>query len=449
MTISYTAKDNPKTSKKAIKQPSTISSSLKSIMKYGGSGSAVRDGGIKKSSKGKSTRRDGDDKNHTDKNIIDEKMLDDDVEMAKKTEEAKSEKEFSADEQGDKTLAYVPEETGGWDTAVNANNPAHSRKTVNVWEQEISRLEKEAIRATTSEYKKLMENKIHEAQVMLKKSLLMMTADSSKGTKNNSEDTDMQEESNTVIDLTAKESNTMSSEAAEPNKTTNEEDDEAIIMTEENNMKKQTAYDTRRNIVTFNWADESDDETVVLQNQTTEPDVNWETVKSKKYSKNKDNATEKDTIIQNPYNKTNPKNYSAKSNGTQAEGMIGKDNNDKSSLATFMEIVKGKMRSENDFSVRIQMSFTPRTAGSGEYLRIARELLSFGKEIDPNILLLPWVETQELSPLNINDLANTANQSRNIKQYINKPPYINWRPGSSPVYGIGIRFSTNLVNTNS
>jgi hypothetical protein len=108
-----------------------------------------------------------------------------------------------------------------------------------------------------------------------------------------------------------------------------------------------------------------------------------------------------------------------------------------------MEVVRGKRRSENNVSIRVTISFTPRTAGSGEYLRIARELLSFGKEIDPNILLLPWADAQELSPLNFDDMVNVKHHGDHIRKYINKPLYVNWRPGS-PVYGIGIHFSTNF-----
>jgi hypothetical protein len=92
MTVSSTAKDNPKTSKKATKQPSAISSSLKSIMKHGGNVSALREGGSKKLSKGKTISRDTDAKKHADKKTIDDKMGDDDVDMDKKTEEMKKEK---------------------------------------------------------------------------------------------------------------------------------------------------------------------------------------------------------------------------------------------------------------------------------------------------------------------------------------------------------------------
>jgi hypothetical protein len=101
------------------------------------------------------------------------------------------------------------------------------------------------------------------------------------------------------------------------------------------------------------------------------------------------------------------------------------------------------MRNKNTHSVRINTSFTPRTAGSSEYIRIAKELLAYGREIDPNIMILPWDESTGAGPVNIDDLANPRNVSKNIKKYFNKPTYINWQPGS-PVYGIGIHFSMNL-----
>lgn len=47
MTTSSALKDNTKGSKKVIKQPSTMSSSLKTIMKYGGSAT----GGLREVSK--------------------------------------------------------------------------------------------------------------------------------------------------------------------------------------------------------------------------------------------------------------------------------------------------------------------------------------------------------------------------------------------------------------
>lgn len=89
------------------------------------------------------------------------------------------------------------------------------------------------------------------------------------------------------------------------------------------------------------------------------------------------------------------------------------------------------------------MAFTPRTQGYGEYTRIANEVLTFGTEIDSNIVMLPWDETSDMGPINNDDLANPQNLSNNIKTYFDKPPYVNWDTGS-PVCGIGIQFSSTL-----
>lgn len=101
------------------------------------------------------------------------------------------------------------------------------------------------------------------------------------------------------------------------------------------------------------------------------------------------------------------------------------------------------MRIKHEHSIRINMSFTPRTQGHGEYVRIANEILTFGSEIDPNILIPPWNETQEMGPINSDDLANPKNLGISIKRYFDKPPYVNWVP-RSPVYGIGIPLSSKL-----
>jgi hypothetical protein len=57
--------------------------------------------------------------------------------------------------------------------------------------------------------------------------------------------------------------------------------------------------------------------------------------------------------------------------------------------------------------------------------------------------MLPWNETLDMGPINNHDLDNPQNLGNNIKKYFDKPPYVNWAPGS-PVYGIGIQFSSTL-----
>lgn len=378
------------------------------------------------------------------KNIDDGKKEIGDIEM--EMQDVGKDQETEKAEQENASATNENEGRSKWDSISCNYSTSPSKEMVNVWEQEIGRLERELYRSTTSEYRKLIEKRINEAQVMLKNSLLKMTVgvDTGNHVKNKDEEK-FQEATNMVIDLTRNEQELENSKDITAKKLTTEANDK-VSKGKEKTQKDdnhQTVYDARRRLVTFNWAEESDDETVVQQNQTTHYEENWETVKGKKSSKNAVTAEETTTKIDNPYIKKSKKTESETPNNLLSESSTNKEKNNQSSLTTFMEIVKGKRRSENKFSIRVTISFTPRTAGSGEYLRIAREMLSFGKEIDPNILLLPWADTQELGPLNFDDTVNTKPHGDNIRKYIHKPPYVNWRPGS-PVYGIGIRFSTNF-----
>jgi hypothetical protein len=312
MTTSSSVKYNPKGSKKATKQPSTISSSLKSIMKYGGNASAVRDGSTKKSYGGKiinSTvreRRTMEWATQEDNNKIIEdgrKETSSDIDM--EMQEVGKDQEMEKGEQENASVTSEHDVSGSkWDSVLCNDSTIPSKETVNVWEQEIGRLEKELRRATTSEYKKLIEKKINEAQVMLKNSLLKMTvgADTGNYVKNKDQE-NSQEATKMAIDLTRDEQEFEDSKDNTAKTLTMKENNkfEMVKGKDQKHDNHQTVYDARRNMVTFNWAEESDDETVVQQNQTTRSEANWETVKGKKSSKNTTTSEETTTNIENPY----------------------------------------------------------------------------------------------------------------------------------------------------
>ena len=327
-----------------------------------------------------------------------------------------------------------------WDENIHMNELVNDEKEIiKMLETEIVRLEKEAERAATEDYKKLVGKKLHDAQLKLKNSLLRMSLEQDKMMDTESGNTGDQGH---IIDLTeAEDKNGYIHQNVgiedEPMSTTDHPGEKGSNKTKGN---KNLVYDGRRGIETFKWGDESDDDTVTLQNQSTSNlETTWQVVKNKKQSKNGDaSETANTSTIGNPYNKKQQKTTSANILQENKKG-----NSSKSSLASFLEITKGKMRSKNEHSIRVTISFTPNTSGNGEYLRVARELLTFGREIDNDILLLPWVDSQELGPISIEDLANPKNLIDSIKKYFDKPPYANWQPGA-PMYGIGVQFSTNF-----
>lgn len=179
-----------------------------------------------------------------------------------------------------------------------------------------------------------------------------------------------------------------------------------------------------------NWGDiSSDDETVVQDNQES---TEWKTVatrktlKTNKTTQNSSKNDKKGNIgIKNPYDKNNSNimNWKQQSDKQQEVGS-------KSSLTSHLEITKDKMRKQNTYSIRVNMSFTPSTSGSGS-------------KIDEKILLLPWDEQDGFGPINLDDISNPRNLGENIRKYFNKPSYITLQPGS-PVYGIGLQMSTEL-----
>jgi hypothetical protein len=443
MTTSSASKDNPKSGKKAVKQTTLVSSSLKTIMKYGGGGVGQKEGGKTSTDKGDkdigSKRRQkweaaigdkersnfinerGDiemsskaDKNIVDGNEVDPLQKEDDVEML--------------DTNGS---TYVSTERKWDDTIGTMDINSTPADVIRHWEATVVQMEKEMGLDTTPEGKKLIEVQLLEAQRKLKQAILRMSVPHEQVSANPKDNgTNNYEKVDEEMDKGEIEK---SDEVfiVESNPTTSVQDK----MKDQDTNKKRAVLDSHQGIKTYAWGDDSDDETVVLQNQMEKNTSEWQMVTNKTPLKNKNLATNS-RLTANPYATTNKTINSANNNGNTT-------NNGKSSLVSFLEVTQGKMRSKNEHSIRINLSFTPRTAGSGEYMRIANEILSFGKEIDDNILILPWCEHQDIGPINSDDLANPKNLGNTIKKYFDKPPHVNWQPGS-PVYGIGMQLSTKL-----
>lgn len=203
----------------------------------------------------------------------------------------------------------------------------------------------------------------------------------------------------------------------------------------------------------ISWEDISDDETLVQQNRDSENDASdgeWKTVLNKKSNKNhklssaqevKNNITPMST--KNDKEQTNIKNpYKLKSTRTKQQSEKNNTTDKRTSLASYMEAAKGKQRTPNSVLIRFTTSFTPRLSGAGEYKRVTKELLSYAKEIAPEVLLMPWDDNSGLGPIHEDDLANPKNFTDTIRHYFDKPAYVTMQPGT-PAYGIGIRFSVN------
>jgi hypothetical protein len=464
MTTSSGSKDNPKGGRKSSKQAAAVSSSLKSIMKYGGSSVGnVKEGnkknlGGKNDGIGKQMKRDTRDKT-SDIMEVDTDMEGKTGNEAKATnikvievemnegEETKDELSMGA-EQGN------PEGEGGRKNE-STNIGMSEEDSVRKWESEVENWEKERKGAATVEYKEMAERKLEYAQLMLKEALLRMTVTYDKSGNDSddlSNEEDLQEE--TVImengsngdDKGELSGDEKARQVVHGIITTNNDmfgdktgrtDKEEHIIDSSTNQKKGRVTEIE------NWGDiSSDDETVVQDNQES---TEWKTVvtrKTLKTNKTTQNSSKNDKNgnigIKNPYDKNNSNimNWKQQSDKQQEVG-------NKSSLTSYLEITKDKMRKRNTYSIRVNMSFTPRTSGSGELMRIARELLTFGSEIDDKILLLPWDEQDGFGPINLDDLSNPRNLGENIRKYFNKPSYITLQPGS-PVYGIGLHMSTEL-----
>jgi hypothetical protein len=166
----------------------------------------------------------------------------------------------------------------------------------------------------------------------------------------------------------------------------------------------------------------------------------WETVKSKKRDKEQvqDGYEEKEktkkttrvhkqqtNILQNPYaKKSNNKNM-----------IRNEATSDQSTLVSYLDTAKGKQRTKHKNQIRVTASFTPRTAGAGDYKRVIKELLDYARVFDPEVLMLPWDDNSGLGPIAPEDLANPKTMHDVIKYYFDKPPYSNWQPGV-PIYGV-------------
>lgn len=202
---------------------------------------------------------------------------------------------------------------------------------------------------------------------------------------------------------------------------------------------------------TIRWEDMSDDDTVHQANM--EDNTNeWQIATNKKYKKTKESNNKKQennkkeneqhlgaqTITTSALKITNP--YKHKTNHGPYER--SKNTVQKSSLASYAEATTGKQRASNSMAIRVTTSFTPRLSGTGEFKRVAKELLGYAKEVVPEAMLLPWNDQSGLGPIQEDDLANPKNYMDTIKHYFNKPPYVTMQPGT-PAYGIGVRFSVN------
>jgi hypothetical protein len=140
----------------------------------------------------------------------------------------------------------------------------------------------------------------------------------------------------------------------------------------------------------------SDDDTVNLQNvKEKDTDVmEWQTVegRNKQYNR-KSIAVSKDHVdkgkgrLNKPTPIPNP--YISKQEGKRGD-KSKQGNKGKASLTSHLETVKGKQRNPNKNTIRVTTAFTPRTAGTGDYRRVAQEILTCAKEFDEEILLLPW-----------------------------------------------------------
>lgn len=440
MTIKAKTKSDPKGGNKPIKK-GTRSSSLAAIMKSGGvavvAGKRAKSEGVEEVyvSHGK---RSNDDKSDT------HEFIDNDInnKHQKHKNKEKNESEMNKDSDiimVDDSMAEIElddtkkviNETKWDDTTIkqvgsNKDAKMDIETQVKHWEGQIERIEKAIPKATSKERRESLEIQLATAQLMLKQSLLRInnTNDSIEDRMTKGKQQDIEVDSKCG------------------------DEDEA----EKTDKKDGYAEDIDMG-QTFNWADLSDDDTVLLKNQHDGNDEEWQTVKYK--VKKQDIADKEVTVlvddkkdqlgkshITNPYAVQGAKH---KSNVPDQHGKQTNTNtaNDNSSLLNYLEKAKHKKRSPNLNTIRVTTSFTPRTAGFGDLKRVARELLSYAVDFDPSIMLLPWDNNFDGGPININDLSNPASMVDDIKYFFDKPSYVNLQPGA-PAYGIGICFSTNL-----
>lgn len=476
MTIHSRATDDPKGKKKPTKKPGAISYSLRTIMKRGGN--PVGEKGGKKSER--KTKRD--DKEVQDVNMAVGGMVGGGLPATEVIEETVTRTssealkinsaymEVDAGETGTENAGeitdIVDEEVKG-----NVENDeviiiAHSNKegsgvskavvgkdhrdNITIWEDALRGFEEKLREAETSKDRETIQHEIELAQLMIKESLL-----SNAGYMEKSKE---KEDKQNVPD--GKDTKTMAFDVNEDGGIMDVGETKDLSRETETKVHNVIGYD-KTLVVSGNqsvqqsgdrWADMSDDETVAVGNQsdTDKDDEMWQTVSDKKQrktsKKEKKNKNESDIIVKG----TNDNNFLTKQQGLKsgsAQNKINLNHKGKEqaqpSLVSYLETVKGKARTENKHSIRMTTSFTPRSVGYGDYIRVARELLMYAKEFDDKVLMLPWDDKAGLGPINLDDFANVKNVSDKIRQYFYKPAYVNLQQGS-PVYGIGIRFSTDM-----
>jgi hypothetical protein len=468
MTTSSAFKDNPKTGKKGNKQQLVISSSLKSIMKYGGSGAVG--GSSKDKSKRMQLGKSGEEmtegplkreRSNKEGGTIDEDgdriMVNEAIEedygkgKGKETEVVESEGKKMKMNMADK-----------WDDPLETMDIDSTAEVIaTTWEKEVTKWETELAKTSTPEHKAIVEDKLKTAQVMLKESLLKLAINESKGRneeENPSTVDGFRSRKDEEIDLTMLEEGNDTGWNDGRNSTdvgrndVQEHDDR--LRQEDFSNKEEMIQKTKgsRVLEDYNWGDISDDDTVAQHNQE---EIQWKLVSDKKHKKDsrtiKHNNKDENSNNNHQETKNKQEDKGANQNGHKHYKKISDNNssaidsnNNKSSLTSYLEITKDKMRGHNKTAIRITMSFTPRTSGAGELTRIAKELLSFGREIDKDILLLPWEQHSHFGPINLDDMANPTNLGENIRKYFFKPYHVNFQPGS-PAYGIGLHLSTNLT----
>ena len=448
MKPSTPSKDNTTSGKKATKQTTILSSSLKSIMKYGGKSAAEKD--RVSEPYGVTFGSDILANNVQQTDGIFKKMIE------TNESDIEPDKEARTCESGTKGAGYKANakdsergsEKRKWDesSAEGKASQSISMDTMKFWETEIMNLEKDMQTATTKDTRKVIEEKIHKAQYKLKQAILSST----NGGGYNTDDHKRMEGNGSIetIDLTDdNEDCEMKEEGTEG----------GTIDVEMSSTEDKQLYDNRvessfkgGDAPTTNWDKTANDETALLQNQKgTIAELQWQTVANKTQRKNTKEVITKQFIEQDTDKKKGTP--ITKVFGTSAKGNINKSQKSMNtradlgqpSLVSYMEKTREAFRSKNMTSICANISFYLRSTGTEEYARIAREVLSFGQSFDSKILLLPWKESAEYGPINSDDLVNPKNYSAIIKKYFDIPSYINWQPGTT-VYGIGIHISTNL-----
>lgn len=384
---------------------------------------------------------------------------------------------WSADQKKEEIEKYIKGDVraGGKEGAKKEDNSRDDlypvlKKEVETWECEIKRIEEATTRARSKDRKESLEIQMANAQVMLKQALIQLSKMDYLQRAEGAEDVVMVENKEgkiVSVKYMVSGSNQDSKEIdgrdnkglTTDNYSCSKEQDEVGHVDNKDDIKiddqsKENSAVMHKHEEDMNWADMSDDNTVNLQNlqDTDNASGSWKTVEKNKRNKAKSNVdgnsdnTEVDmegpkkyNSIQNPYGNKKDGNLWAKSK----QGNAGK-----STLTSYLETVKGKQRTPNKNEIRVTTAFTPRTAGTGDYyIRVAQEILRYAQEFDAEILLLPWDSNTKLGPISVDDLANPNAMYDVIKYYFDKPPYANWMPGV-PIYGIGVRFSTNIENMN-